>query len=164
MHQPYMALFMKSAVADKESSVCNLMQIVLAHCPFTLLFSLAISYQADCSVMPRLATILSNSAHASGVSSSLGGTICQNRGRYTSHSLKIAAPLLLPVFSLQKVSKELIYSTNSQHMVLIPQDVFPYHVSFYQALQLHLSCWGIYPLNLHYLLIDLVHKMQTRSV
>ena len=36
---------------------------------------------------------------ASGVSSSLGGTSCQNIPRYLSHSSTIAAPLLLPVFS-----------------------------------------------------------------
>lgn len=36
---------------------------------------------------------------ASGVSSSLGGTSCQNIARYLSHSSKTIAPLLLPVFS-----------------------------------------------------------------
>lgn len=33
------------------------------------------------------------------MSSSLGGTSCQKSGRYFSHSFRIAAPLVLPVFS-----------------------------------------------------------------
>lgn len=41
----------------------------------------------------------STSAFASGVSSSLGGTSCQNNGRNLSQLARISFPLLLPVSS-----------------------------------------------------------------
>jgi hypothetical protein len=54
---------------------------------------------ADFTAVACLASTLSNSAQASGESSSLGGTNCQKSGKYASHSLKILAPFVLPVFS-----------------------------------------------------------------
>jgi len=58
-----------------------------------------LDHLADFTAVACLASTLSNSAQASGESSSLGGTNCQKSGKYASHSLKILAPLALPVFS-----------------------------------------------------------------
>jgi len=61
-------------------------------------FLAELSY-ADCNDVTCPALFASYAAQASGVSSSLGGTSCQKSGRFVSHSFRIAAPLLLPVFS-----------------------------------------------------------------
>jgi hypothetical protein len=58
-----------------------------------------LDHLADFTAVACLASTLSNSAQASGESSSLGGTNCQKSGKYASHSLKILAPFALPVFS-----------------------------------------------------------------
>lgn len=66
-----------------------------------LVLGLLSSY-ADWTLVTWPVAVCSYSAQASGVSSSLGGTNCQNRGKYLSHSFKIVAPLVLPVFSYMK--------------------------------------------------------------
>jgi hypothetical protein len=62
-----------------------------------------LDHLADFTAVACLASTLSNSAQASGESSSLGGTNCQKSGKYASHSLKILAPFTLPVFSYKSV-------------------------------------------------------------
>jgi len=58
-----------------------------------------LDHLADFTAVACLASTLSNSAQASGESSSLGGTNCRKSGKYASHSFKILAPFVLPVFS-----------------------------------------------------------------
>ena len=83
---------------------------------------------------------------ASGVSSSLGGTSCQNIPRYLSHSSIIAAPLLLPVFScfLHKNGSKI---ENPIHLIRVGmkrkkrKERVSYHMRLDQALELCLSHW-----------------------